>query len=245
MEKTFTNEFGTFSIETNHNKKIASKLDTDGYSQKKSIDLLLQYVHPESVVLDIGAHIGLFTVPLAKKAGKVFSFEPTPESALYLRKNVSQNNLGDKVVLYNVALGSHEQNIHMGGPSDHASFQVQSGGDISMKTLDSFNFEKVDLIKIDVEGYEPDVFNGGQTLIQHHQPVIFFELNLPALRNFNRYPLRKIKKALEGYDFFIDGKKIHSLALQAFLREPKFFLFNKGGIVFDVLAIPKAKAAHV
>lgn len=170
---------------------------------------------------------------------RVDAFEPTPETANYLHRNIVQNEVSANVVEHAVALGNREQKVHMGGPlTDPGSFQVQEGGDISMQTLDSFNFLRVDLIKIDVEGYEPEVLEGARTLIREKQPIIFFELNLPVLRKHGKGPLKRIEESLKGYTFYVDNKKVSRLWQEALKREPKFFLFNKGGIVFDVLALP-------
>jgi FkbM family methyltransferase len=65
------------------------------------------------VVLDIGAHVGFFTIPIAQRAAQVHAFEPNPESAHYLHINVEQNGLLSKVVEHPIALGSQEQKVDM------------------------------------------------------------------------------------------------------------------------------------
>jgi FkbM family methyltransferase len=208
------------------------------------LKLLLEHVSDNGVVLDIGAHVGFFTIPIAQRAAQVHAFEPNPESAHYLHINVEQNGLLSKVVEHPIALGSQEQKVDMediGDKEDHSSRHVREGGAIPMRTLDSFEFPKVDVIKIDVEGYEPEVLEGARSLIEKHQPVILFEVNLPALRKYGRQSLRRIERSLPGYTFYVDEKKEYRLWLAALKKEPKFFLFNKGGIAFDVLALPKSK----
>jgi hypothetical protein len=112
-----------------------------------------------------------------------------------------------------------------------------------VKTLDSYNFDKVDFIKIDVEGYEPEVLEGAKQLINRHRPIIFFEVNLPELRKHGRQSLSRLENALRGYDFYYQGRKISKLWHIAIRLEPKFFLFNRGGIEFDILALPKTTQA--
>jgi len=124
--------------------------------------------------------------------------------------------------------------------SNAGAYTVGEGNDIEIKTLDSL-IQKADVIKIDIEGSEPDALEGAQTLIKHSNPIIFFEVNLPELRKHGKQPLRRITRALKNYSFYVSGRRVPYLWMAALILEPKFFLINKGGIVFNVLAKPKSK----
>ena len=82
--------------------------------------------------------------------------------------------------MYECALGSKESFIDMNiveGNTGHSHVNKESvgKGKIPLKTLDSFNFSDVDLIKIDVEGYEQDILLGALETIEKNRPVLVIE----------------------------------------------------------------------
>ena len=127
---------------------------------------------------------------------------------------------------------THRAPWHTGGDT------VEGEGSTPMIALDSLRLGRIDLIKIDVEGYEPEVLEGAAAIIKQHTPVFFFEINLPELRRHGHAPLARIERALLGYSFYYNGRRFSALWKLCLKLEPKYFLFNKGsGIVFNVLAV--------
>lgn len=99
------------------------------------------------VVLDVGANYGDSSIWWAKKFGaKVVAFEPLNDVFIELEKNI-ELNCAD-VIAYNVAIGNGEE---ISGNSQGRMFSA--GGDLKIKTkrLDDYSFDRVDLLKIDVE----------------------------------------------------------------------------------------------
>lgn len=133
------------------------------------------------VVLDVGANIGNHAIYLALSVGcKIICFEPDKKLCMAIRFSSEINNIKDKIQIYNVALGSEETVCKIianeDNPNSVGSQQVLAGvGNISMKTLDSFNFSKLGCIKIDVEGFEENVLIGGIETIKKHKPILYIE----------------------------------------------------------------------
>lgn len=146
-------------------------------------------------VLDIGANLGAFTVPTAKRLkGNVYAFEAQRIVSMQLSANVIINSL-DNVYIYNIAVCSSEntgltmrvpvpdysleQNI--GAASLLAEYQVHQNTnigfeDVESRSIDSYGFSNIILIKVDVEGMELDVFNGCKNTLENNAfPPILFE----------------------------------------------------------------------
>lgn len=133
------------------------------------------YFHQRRTALDIGGHVGLWARIMAKDFEQVISFEP-------LRQHVECFNLNlegvDNVSLYNIALGDKPGRLRVHMPVDntgHAHVLPDHGEEVECRTLDSFGFEKVDFIKIDTEGFESFIVEGGEQTIKRNRPVIIVE----------------------------------------------------------------------
>lgn len=122
--------------------------------------------------IDIGAHVGLWSMQLAKHFEYVWAFEPNPVVADLWRWNVLVPNAR----LEEVALGKAATHVGLrlyDGHSGHT--QVYGPGDVRMCTLDSYGIPSAGLIKIDVEGHEAAVVKGAEATIRRCRPVIVVE----------------------------------------------------------------------
>jgi FkbM family methyltransferase len=122
-----------------------------------------------SLVVDIGANVGATVSMFASRVGHVHAFEPAPRALRLLRANHWTN-----VTIHPVALTNHDGTTFF---EESASLDVShissSGIEVEARTLDSFGLQP-DVIKIDVEGFEPQVLAGAvQTL--RHSPIVMFE----------------------------------------------------------------------
>jgi len=131
----------------------------------------LQHVKNCRVAVDIGGHCGLWSKELVKVFDKVIAFEPVAEHRACYEKNVQGN-----YELNACALGESEGmvQIHVSNGSSGDAW-VDGNGDIPLKTLDSFNLENVDFMKLDCEGYELYALRGGEETIKRCHPVIIVE----------------------------------------------------------------------
>ena len=146
------------------------------------LELLENYVKPGTVVLDVGAHIGTHTVSIARLVGpwgRVYAFEPQRKMYRELYHNLALNGVTNAVTL-RYAVGSGEARIIEMNPAaaeNEGGTAVGSGGDrVELRTLDSFGFGRVSVIKIDVEHYENEVLDGAVETIRRNHPVIVIEI---------------------------------------------------------------------
>jgi FkbM family methyltransferase len=131
----------------------------------------LHFLRPDDVFLDIGANIGSFTL-LASGVCKArtISFEPDPETMALLRRNIDLNDLHGLVVLKQAALGAEEGEVEFTIGLDTRN-HVRIGNErrtqrVSMLTLDGVAaLASPIMLKVDVEGYEEEVFRGARALL--------------------------------------------------------------------------------
>ena len=136
---------------------------------------------PGQVVVDVGAHIGLYTLKSAKDVGpngRVISVEPDPQSFRILKDNIAQNHL-DNVIVVNAALSdvSGQKQFFACTDPSLSGFELQPDAllrevtVVRAMTLDellrSCGISQVDWIKIDVEGAETKVLQGGRCLLEN------------------------------------------------------------------------------
>jgi FkbM family methyltransferase len=121
-------------------------------------------------VVDVGSQTGDFAMMCAAMgARKVYAFEPVARNYEILSNNIRENGLGRVIVPVNRGLGEKEGFVDMSGET------MVKGSGIEITTLDSFlKGERVDFIKMDVEGYEENVLLGAKETISKFKPVLSF-----------------------------------------------------------------------
>ena len=163
-------------------------------------DVFNKYITSESHVLEAGCHVGSHSVKLAQMSKHVHYFEPLPTSFELLQKNLELNiDSGENYTLHNAGVGeTHREtsfawiprdNLGGTGLSDNPQgipsvsdeyntgewFKSENKTAVSIVPIDSLELEKLDFIKIDVEGYEPHVIAGAMDTIKRLRPVIIME----------------------------------------------------------------------
>ncbi|MBP9817526.1 FkbM family methyltransferase [Candidatus Shapirobacteria bacterium] len=177
-------------------KFIGQRIALGKYEEYETL-LMLNQVDSNSVVVDIGANIGYYTLLLAQKCKMVYAFEPDKECFEILKKNVEENGLKN-VKLFNVAVGAKKEkrvlikdkenlgNSHLTPPpyghlplTGEANILLDNSYLVETDTLDNIlkNEQKIDLIKIDVQGWEPEVVEGAKGIIKKYSPTLFMEYN--------------------------------------------------------------------
>ncbi|MBN1760537.1 MAG: FkbM family methyltransferase [Chitinispirillaceae bacterium] len=206
---------------------------------------------PDAVVLDVGANIGSMTLLFANYCpqGKVFAFEPTHYAFQKLQANLERNPLlAQRVVAVNTFVSDRV--------SDHPGLQVCSSwklnGDspchalhggivmssdkVASTTLDHFlaetELQRVDLIKIDTDGFEYDVLEGARHLIEMFRPYIIFEVGT--------YLLLERQMTFETFLTFFESRdyRLRDIQNGAMIHRKNFKRRIPLKTAIDVLAFP-------
>ena len=159
---------------------------------EEELGILDQLIGPGATMIDIGANIGLYTLrgaSLAGRSGRVLAIEPGSQVLEVLRANLALNDF-PQVRLLPVALAAEEGRaqlfrVPLGDDPQAFSLVPQDGEipseEVVTRTLDSVITEegvtRIDLIKMDVEGLEPQVLKGGADSIGRFRPMVIFEIN--------------------------------------------------------------------
>lgn len=149
--------------------------------EESVVDAIKEYVKPDSTVIDVGAYIGTHTVLMSKcvgRKGRVYAFEPQRKIYRELVYNLELNK-SINVVPLRFALGSSSEIVEMvpTRQGNEGGTGVGKGGDkVELRSIDSFGFRNVSLIKIDVEGFERYVIDGARKTIKKYQPVLIVEI---------------------------------------------------------------------
>lgn len=155
------------------------------FSDRRERELLRQYVRPGMTVVDVGANIGVYTrffSRLVAACGRVYAFEPAPLNFFHLQENAGHFT---NVTLVQAAVGSCNGIIQLFVSEDlnvdHRTFDSGDGRkvvDVPVISLDEYFAagHRVDLIKIDVQGYELSVLEGARrVLTENHDIKVLME----------------------------------------------------------------------
>jgi FkbM family methyltransferase len=151
---------------------------------------------PGATVLDLGAHIGLFSVHLARSvgpSGRVISFEPAPRTAAVLRRTVRCNGLAAVVSVRQVAVSGRRgmaELFETGDECANASSLVRTDRSrdvvrVAATTLDALVDDEdltVAVVKMDIEGAELEVLRGAPQLLAQQRPALTIEVHPLELR---------------------------------------------------------------
>lgn len=150
-------------------------VDGRGTYQFRKYAAALPHVPGRGLAIDIGAHVGLWTRVMALDFARVVAFEPLPEHVACFERNLKG---AQNVELKPVALGEKVGKLGFAAAGDNSgnAHVVNDGGlDVPMRSLDSLRLRNVDLVKIDVEGFEAPVLKGGEKTIRREQPAVIIE----------------------------------------------------------------------
>jgi FkbM family methyltransferase len=164
------------------------------------VALFCSLIKKDNVVFDVGANVGCVSILFSGLAEKVYSFEPSPTTFKYLSKNIENAGLRN-VTAYNFGLGSKEgeSTITYSPESRSGAFvsnRLKNIGHnhvtevIKIKTIDDMireqKISKIDVIKMDVEGFEKEVITGARNTLNTFKPVTVLELNHFCLNALQR-----------------------------------------------------------
>ncbi len=235
---SFTGKYNiTYSV-PNTIDYIGKELFINGIYEEKTIELIKKLLNGSSVFFDVGANIGCISLPVAKLTGaKIYAFEPSDSVFDFLKENVQQNNISSIVLnkvavhsIHNMKLDFFATDQKYGGSSllpvyNQDSYEVQS------VSLDEYckerNINKIDVLKIDVQGHEAEVLKGSQSLLKEKKiKAIIFEMESWA-EKLAGYPEGASQQFLidNGYEIFtLKNEKLKNVITEGshmFLSKPK------------------------
>ena len=170
-----------------------------------------------SIIVDGGANMGFFTIPVAQavknQGSKVISFEPQRQIYYALCGSCALNEL-DNVFVKNLGLGDSATTAQLSDVdySDRTDFgmvtisenvvvkehRFLSNKTVDVITLDSMELPSLEFLKLDVEGYECQALRGGLNTISKYRPIIWIEYNMAGEDN-----IKKELQSVQNYKYII------------------------------------------
>lgn len=178
-----------------HDDCIIQNIINSGYWETDTQRIIDRFVKPTDVCFDVGANIGSITIPLANRAKQVFAFEVGSIPFGYLRHNILVNSIQNVEVIRGAVsdkpskLYYHYTYPNTGGSfvSTEISSQEAIVEQIDSITLDSVanKLDKLDFIKMDIEGYELSALHGATKLLAKFKPKLYVEFNPHVLEHIH------------------------------------------------------------
>jgi FkbM family methyltransferase len=203
-----------------------------GQYQKTNWEFAQLLIDDWSCAVDVGSNNACNAIHYAKRFSHVECFEPTP-LAQQLWTNTVRDNQVQNVSLHKFAVGEIAKRVEMlahpkNGGHNHiratANPTIKDIYTVDVKTLDSFNFQNVGFVKIDVEGYEQFVLEGASQLIQQSRPTIQLEIVSSQCRKFGYHPEEMIEW-IRSWDYTVVSKHRGNL-YGKFTSTPKQVLYD-------------------
>ena len=196
---------------------IDASLFYSGTFEAEAERTITAMLKPGMTAVDIGANFGYHTFRMARAVGsdgKVIAIEPTEWAFAKLQRNIARNGFKN-IRLVKVALGDRDQ-----GPTEvrlQSSYRLD-GTDLStneivpMYTVDTAmtmnDVDRVDFVKMDVDGLEGKVIRGARETLTKHRPMLFFEVTPSAMRANGDDPVELVNTLTSlGYSLQTEARK--------------------------------------
>lgn len=223
----------------NPNKYLDREIINQSVFEPYSTTFIKKLLKKGDVVLDVGANIGYYTVIMSKLVGitgKVYAFEPTKYYGDFLLMNVKENDIENCEVLP-IGLSSKACDVEISFGESSATMHWVADFDprfkerITLTTLDDFIHDKkitrIDFIKIDVDGHEPEFLKGAAEVLAKMQPVILLEVSHEHYLN----------AGITAWDFYADlieqGYHVYSERTLKEYRNLREFLLECGNFAYS------------
>jgi FkbM family methyltransferase len=203
-----------------HDHFIGRGIKSDGVYEPHVAQALERILHPGGTFVDVGANIGYFSLlasTLVGPGGKVLAFEPMEENIVLFRKSVRLNQFHNIHIFQKAVLNKNGM-VHMilWDRRNSGSFHILNNPyweetiyEVEAVKLDDFlSGERVDVIKVDVEGSEGLVFQGMIETIRRYHPILILEFTPLGLKDISSISGEEFLKAFENLDYSFQD--IHS-----------------------------------
>jgi FkbM family methyltransferase len=233
---------------------ITNQLKQYSAHTRNELAMLKTLIRKGDNIIDIGAHIGTFSIPFAKfnnGLGKIFSFEADADNYDLLRMNISENCLDNVImpihaVVHDIKLAFTRLKPCNDNSAMYCFLPDLDSSNIDTSAIDVINIDEwyehnenkteIAFIKIDVEGSEMAVLSSCKRIIGKYNPLLYIEINRTALDRF-KCAVDEIEVALKsfGYHFFRNiGPRNSNNDIFKIARLNRI---EDGGNFFDLLAV--------
>tara|TARA_R110002072_G_scaffold303018_1_gene491355 strand:+ start:1099 stop:1953 length:855 start_codon:yes stop_codon:yes gene_type:complete len=192
----------------------------------------------KNCVIDIGAHVGLVSMPISKvlgNGGHVYAFEPATANIKYLNKHIKFNNIKN-IRTMNALVGATEKNgvvfyeclepsgMNTSVNNDKSSaYKKTKRKQMKLDTFCEAESLNPDIIKIDVEGFEYEVLTGAEKIISKAKPLIFLSMHPKQLLQLG-CSVEKVILLIERLKYKcteIDGSEVSEFKLAEYILSPQ------------------------
>lgn len=212
----------------------------EGDFEKKFQLIVKKLVKDNGCVIDVGANIGITSIILSHYLpnSTVYAIEPSKKAFRTLKKNIKINNIKN-VKSFNFASADRDTEFRFNENSAYGHINLNNNSQFNSapiigKKIDTFvnNFVKdsrINFIKIDVEGFEPQILEGAKKTIEKFKPLVYLEFNTWCLEAFgNNRPIEFLEEIISKYPFvyrvsknlessqIVDQLPMNGLALRIF-----------------------------
>ncbi|MEC9292908.1 MAG: FkbM family methyltransferase [Chloroflexota bacterium] len=227
--------YGPFKL----NRRFAfSNFEAWGSRHNRGFTATVETSKGKTCVLDVGAHIGLVSLPVSQaisKAGKVYAFEPAMANQMYLVEHLTANNIDNVEVITDLVGESPLESVEFfespqdSGMNTIAPVGSQHGYDSTQKrqiTLDGFCDERnlsPQVIKIDTEGAEVRILKGAVDTIRLHKPIIFLSVHPGHIIELGS-TVEELEQLLEDLNYKVtdvEGRVVRPVELTEYIVSPK------------------------
>lgn len=206
---TFCDVYG-LSFNLDRSSLLERQMAAAGYWEEDTKVLIDRFVHPGDTIVEVGANFGAHTLPLAQKVGpqgRVVAFEPVEDAYNRLIANMRLNPQLQNISLHRSYLGEKDDEEVEVAITSRWSIDG-SGNDTRLSTFRTTSLdrqcsglERIDLLKIDVDGAEQSVLKGARQTIMRHWPLLYVEVS-GALSGF-RSPPDNVCRSLEELGYLL------------------------------------------
>jgi FkbM family methyltransferase len=186
---------GDFFWKLDRTSGVDNSIIRTGFFEPQSIELVSHYVKPGMVAMDVGANFGYYAIQMSKLVGSngtVHAFEPSSRFRERLIEHIRLNHC-ENIIVNNFGLSDGEKVLQLQESDDTATLRWWYKStlpirqeEIQLKTLDSYvkkhKIDRVDFIKVDIDGHEPKFIAGATKMLKRFQPAILIEFMQLALK---------------------------------------------------------------
>lgn len=230
-----------FLIPVNSSEATTRRVQVQGSFDASLEWIIRRYAKPGTTAVDVGANLGYLSLVMSDRVGGqgcVYAIEPNPALHGYLTRLLQLNAI-DNVELAPVACSQSTGSLRLAvDRADHTQFCIADDGGCQVDALPldailAANSLPVSLLKIDVEGHEPEVLAGARATLLRHRPTVVFEtgLHTPA-------QIDAIRRILEDADYGVVGV-IHEWGVD----EQPLSMHMTTRSHCNVLALPRSRPA--